>query len=35
MSYTGHMDIERHVQAIQADLASAAALGDEAASARR
>jgi len=31
MSYTGHMDIERHVQAIQADLASAAALGDEAA----
>ncbi len=25
------MDIERHVQAIQADLASAAALGDEAA----
>lgn len=31
MSYTSHMDIERHVQAIQADLVSAAALGDEAA----
>jgi hypothetical protein len=31
MSYTGHMDIERHVQAIQSDLATAAALGDEAA----
>jgi hypothetical protein len=30
MSYTRHMDIERHVQAIQADLAAAAALGDEA-----
>ena len=30
MSYTGHMDIERHVQAIQSDLAAAAALGDEA-----
>ena len=30
MSYTGHMDIERHVQAIQSDLAVAAALGDEA-----
>ncbi len=29
MSYTGHMDIERHVQAIQSDLAAAAALGDE------
>ena len=30
MSYTGHMDIERHIQAIQSDLAAAAALGDEA-----
>ena len=30
MSYTGHMDIGRHVQAIQSDLAAAAALGDEA-----
>src|SRR5262245_18680454 len=29
MSYTRRMDIDRHVQAIQADLASAAALGDE------
>jgi len=33
MSYTGHMDIERHVQAIQSDLAAAAALGDEASAA--
>jgi len=31
VSYTGHMDIERHVRAIQSDLATAAALGDEAA----
>lgn len=31
MSYHGHMDIERHVRAIQTDLATAAALGDEAA----
>src|SRR5215510_13518383 len=29
MSYTRHMDIGRHVQAIQSDLAAAAALGDE------
>jgi len=33
MSYTNHMDIERHVQAIQSDLAVAAALGDEASAA--
>ena len=30
MSYTCHMDIDRHVQAIQSDLAAAASLGDEA-----
>ena len=30
MSYTRHMDIARHVHAIQSDLAAAAALGDEA-----
>jgi hypothetical protein len=33
MSYTSHMDIERHVQAIQSDLAKAAALGDDASAA--